>query len=185
MTAAMELAEEGGFDNVRLRDVAQRAGVAMGTLYARFRSKEDILVAVLEEEAEKLEELFATYPATDPLCRDRVYYYFAAVTQLMFTRPNFAKALLRAVATGNHETAGKVARYQGRLNALILAAMHGDGTGHPSTVRADREEEIAFLLQQIWFAALVGWMSGIRDEDDVLRQMNLAIDIVLTGATAG
>lgn len=32
------LAEQGGFEAVRLRDAAAHAGVAMGTLYRRFRS---------------------------------------------------------------------------------------------------------------------------------------------------
>ena len=52
---AIQLAEEGGYDNVRQRDVAARAGVALGTLYKRFRSKEDILSAALDRETEKLE----------------------------------------------------------------------------------------------------------------------------------
>ena len=48
LDVAIELAEEGGFDNVRQRDVAAQAGVALGTLYKRFRSKEMLLVATLE-----------------------------------------------------------------------------------------------------------------------------------------
>ena len=40
--AAVELAEQGGFEAVRLRDVAERSDVALGTLYKYFRSKEDI-----------------------------------------------------------------------------------------------------------------------------------------------
>jgi AcrR family transcriptional regulator len=48
--SAVELAEKGGFEAVRLRDVAAHAGVALGTLYRRFRSKEDLLLAALEQE---------------------------------------------------------------------------------------------------------------------------------------
>ena len=43
--SAVELAEKGGFEAVRLREVASHAGVALGTLYRRFRSKEDLLLA--------------------------------------------------------------------------------------------------------------------------------------------
>ncbi len=60
---AMALAEEGGFDNVRQRDVAANAGVALGTLYKRFRSKEAILCAAIEREAEALEQRMETSPA--------------------------------------------------------------------------------------------------------------------------
>jgi acyl-CoA synthetase (AMP-forming)/AMP-acid ligase II len=51
---AIELAAADGFAAVRLRDVAASAGVALGTLYKRFASKEEILVAALEQESEKL-----------------------------------------------------------------------------------------------------------------------------------
>ena len=44
---AIHLAEEGGYEAVRLRDVAHHAHVALGTLYKRFRSKEDMLIAAL------------------------------------------------------------------------------------------------------------------------------------------
>ena len=50
---AVELAESGGFEAVRMRDVAAHAGVALGTFYKRFRSKEDLLVAALEMESDR------------------------------------------------------------------------------------------------------------------------------------
>src|SRR6478735_7574049 len=63
---AIQLAEEGGYDNVRQRDVAARAGVALGTLYKRFRSKEDILSAALDRETEKLERKLEKGPVKGP-----------------------------------------------------------------------------------------------------------------------
>ena len=48
LETAIELAEKGGFSAVRLRDVAEQAGVALGTVYKRFQSKEDMLMAALE-----------------------------------------------------------------------------------------------------------------------------------------
>lgn len=182
MDAAMELADEGGFEAVRLRDVASRAGVALGTLYARFRSKEDILVAVLEQEALKLEEVLEHLDWDTGTAGDRVHLYFGIATRAMFERPNFGRAVLRAVSAGNPETAGKIARYQQRLNVLIVRAMRG--TAERGPVPARHENDVAFLLQQIWFAALVGWMSGIREEDEVMAQMRMAIDIVLAGAAS-
>ena len=53
--AAVDLAEKGGFEAVRLRDVAEQSDVALGTLYKYFRSKEDILLFALNEEIERLE----------------------------------------------------------------------------------------------------------------------------------
>ena len=178
----MELADEGGFEAVRLRDVAARAGVALGTLYARFRSKEDILIAVLEQEAGKLEELLEQFPSESELVGERVLYFFGVATQAMFTRPNFGRAVLRAVATGTPDTAGKIARYQARLNGPIIAALRGPKNDGP--VPEARHTEIAFLMQNVWFAALVGWMSGIREEAEVMQQMSMATQLILDGVSA-
>src|SRR5215468_12072123 len=60
--AAVELAEQGGFEAVRLRDVAERSDVALGTLYKYFRSKEDILLFALAEELERLEAAIVARP---------------------------------------------------------------------------------------------------------------------------
>ncbi|MFT4975736.1 MAG: AcrR family transcriptional regulator [Myxococcota bacterium] len=54
---AVYLAEEGGYEAVRLREVATRAQVALGTLYKRFRSKEDMLIAALGLEFSRVEVL--------------------------------------------------------------------------------------------------------------------------------
>ena len=63
LDVAIDLAEEGGFDNVRQRDVADQAGVALGTLYKSFASKEDLLSAALEREAQTLERKMEQRPA--------------------------------------------------------------------------------------------------------------------------
>ena len=63
VATAIDLAEKGGFEAVRLRDVAADAEVALGTLYRRFRSKEDLLIAALELETEELERRGGQHPA--------------------------------------------------------------------------------------------------------------------------
>ena len=76
---ALALAEEGGFEAVRLRDVAAHAGVAMGTLYRRFRSKEDLLVAALEYETRGLARRVEQRPLVgeDPLTRVMGFFKMA------------------------------------------------------------------------------------------------------------
>ena len=45
LDAALELAAEGGYDAVQMRDVAARAQVALGTIYRYFSSKDHLLAA--------------------------------------------------------------------------------------------------------------------------------------------
>ena len=47
LAVAQELAREGGYDAVVMREVAERSGVALGTLYRYFASKDHLLAEVL------------------------------------------------------------------------------------------------------------------------------------------
>ena len=78
--SAVELAEQGGFEGVRLRDVASHAGVALGTLYRRFSSKEDLLLAALERETRDLERRVSLRPPRGTSGTERVAAFFSVGT---------------------------------------------------------------------------------------------------------
>lgn len=62
--ATLKLAAEGGFDAVQMRDVASAAGVALGTVYRYFDSKERLLLEANVEQLEALDARLAARPAT-------------------------------------------------------------------------------------------------------------------------
>lgn len=182
VATAIELAEKGGFEAVRLRDVASEADVALGTLYRYFRSKEDLLIAALNSEVEDLEaSMTAKIPsATDPL--QRVSDFFRGATKGLTRRPRLSRAILRAAASGDRELAEKVAMFHTRMSAMIKAALRG-----PDEVNAMEDsaaEKVAWVLECVWFAALVGWAGGLQDQTEVIEQMNTAAALVLRGSGA-
>ena len=185
LDVAVALAEEGGFENVRQRDVAANAGVALGTLYKRFRSKEDILMAALERETEVLERRMELNPALGRTPTERVTSFFQIVTKGLCRKPKYARAVLRAMASGEAGVAQTVASYQGRMNGLIIAALRGVGRlsfNDATTAPASKKEtRLAFLLQQLWFAALVGWSAGLTTQNDVIEQLKGATTLILRG----
>jgi AcrR family transcriptional regulator len=155
LDVAIALAEKGGYDNVRQRDVAAQAGVALATLYKRFRSKEDILVAALEREAAVLERKMEDNAVRGATPLDRVAAFFRLVTRGFVRKPNYARAVIRAMASGVPEIVNNVTAYQGRMNGLIIAALRGTGrlgyaeaTASPPT---KKEQLLALLAQQVWF----------------------------------
>ena len=77
---AIELAERGGFEAVRLRDVAAHAGVALGTVYRRFRGKGDLLLAALEQLVAVHEAELARHPARGDTALARVTSFFESTT---------------------------------------------------------------------------------------------------------
>jgi len=185
LDVAVDLAEEGGFDNVRQRDVAANAGVALGTLYKNFRSKEDLLSAALERQAEVLERKMERTPAKGDTPLERALSVIQIMTRALCRKPNYARAVVRAMASGVPEVAANVAGYQGRVNGLLIAAMRGEGrlgfseaTSSPPT---ERESIFSFLLQQIWFASLVGWSAGLVDQGSIMDQLRLAGTVLARG----
>ncbi|MFN2378454.1 MAG: TetR/AcrR family transcriptional regulator [Candidatus Binatia bacterium] len=189
---AIELAEKGGFEAVRLRDVAAEADVALGTLYRYFRSKEDMLIAALNSEVEGLEARIQARPMSGDTPLARVDAFFRAATKGLMRRPRLARAILRAAASGDHELAEKVAAFHSRMSAMILAAMHGqpvvaavsgngagDGPGAAAQVATHDELAVAALLQHIWFSCLIGWAGGLMGQNDVIDRMGSATALLL------
>jgi AcrR family transcriptional regulator len=183
LDVAISLAEEGGFDNVRQRDVAAHAGVALGTLYKRFRSKEDILVAALDRETENLERRMESKPAVGDTPLDRVVAFFQLATRGMCKKPKYARAVLRAVASGEPEVAAKVAAYQDRVMGLVIGALRGVGRIGPKdpSPPTTAEQTLAYGLQSIWFASLVGWSAGLLSQTQVVDHMRTMGDVLTRG----
>jgi AcrR family transcriptional regulator len=184
LDVAIDLAEEGGFDNVRQRDVADQAGVALGTLYKSFASKEDLLSAALEREAQTLERKMEQRPAAGATPSERLKALFKIVTRAMCRKPKYARAVLRAMASGEPEVASHVASYQDRMNRIIIAALRGGDFPTPASAPSEREATVAVYLQRIWFASLVGWSAGLHGQNDVIEQVEKACDLLLD-ATKG
>jgi len=178
IATAVALAEQGGFEAVRLRDVASHAGVALGTLYRHFRSKDDLLVAALASEAAGLAERMAKHPPDGPTALERVTSFFAAATRTLCRKPKLARAVLRAASSDEPELAGKIRAFHGVAGELLLRAMRGD-PGATLDSASEHEIRVCAVLQQVWFAALIGWMSNLHKQSEVVAQVRIAAELLL------
>ena len=186
VASAIELAEEGGFEAVRLRDVAAHAGVALGTLYRRFHSKEDLLIAVLKLETRDLERRFALRPPKGADELERVIAFFSLATRGLLRRPNLARALLKAAASGEPDLAQKVASFHDCVGRMVVMSLRGvvsraDG-GLCDPGASERESKLADTLDLIWFALLVGWSGGVHGQAAVIEKMRTSAGLVLRGS---
>ena len=183
---ALALAEQGGFEAVRLRDVAAHAGVAMGTLYRRFRSKEDLLVAELEYETSALARRVERKPIEGEDHLTRVMGFFRLATNGMIRRPNLARALVKAAASGDPDLAKRVASFHGRVEGMIVTTLHGPGfPSGPNGRSSHLEETLAYNLNVFWFALMVGWSGGLHSRDDVIERMETVAAMLLRAAAEG
>jgi len=182
---AIELAEKGGFEAVRLRDVAAEADVAIGTLYRHFRSKEDLLIAVLTTEVEQLESRMRSRPTPGATELERACEFFRAATNGLVRRPRLSRAILRAAAGGDRELSDKVAGFHVRVTDVILQAMRGRtasaGAAAADAISSADEKAVAELLRHVWFSCLIAWGGGLMNPDQVNAQMTVAAAILMRG----
>jgi AcrR family transcriptional regulator len=177
--STIELAEEGGFEAVRLRDVAARAEVAMGTLYRRFHSKEDLLVAALELETRAIEERMRQRPPKGGNSTERAISFFALTTQGMLRRPNLSRAMLKAAAAGEPALARKVGLFHDMMRRMIVGALRGQPVELEDESMTDRERLLGDVMNRVWFAVMVGWSGGLYTSAQINQQMRAAAELIL------
>jgi AcrR family transcriptional regulator len=185
--AAIRLAEAGGFEGVRLRDVAEASGVALGTLYKYFRSKEDVLLFAVNEDTRELLRVMAERPPRARAAQERVVELFARATRGLTRRPSFARAVVRAIATSDASSAAQQAAFHLRMTRMVVAALRGEAPDIAAplseAVGTERERRIALVLQNVWFASLVGWASGLHPIGTVTQRVEEAAALALAPHT--
>jgi AcrR family transcriptional regulator len=175
---AMELAERDGYDAVRLRDLADQAGVALATVYRRFSCKEDILAAALDQQVQVAAEMLRGQPLPGDTPTERLDWFFRLTTEALAEQPKLSAAMLRTVASGVPDLAERVTRYHGHMTELILGVYRG---GFSQEFPSEEERMLAVLLQDVWFGALVGWTGGMLSPEEVLEQTSVATRWLLAG----
>ena len=87
MQAALELIAEQGFHRAPIAEIAEKAGVAAGTIYRYFESK-DVLITELHRELEDkiMAVLQEGYPSGRPL-RERFLYLIRELLRYFITNP--------------------------------------------------------------------------------------------------
>jgi len=101
----IELIGEVGADAVQMRDVAQRSGVALGTVYRYFRSKEHLLASALLDWQRRLTRrvvAMAGAPKADPL--PGVLDYLRRALRAFHRNPEMTALMLRTMTSGDPES---------------------------------------------------------------------------------
>ena len=94
LRVALELAGEGGYEGVQMREVAERADVALGTVYHYFTSKDHLLAESLTEWIRGLEANVARNPARGDTTLERVLDLLRRVTRAMQSNQKVSAALI-------------------------------------------------------------------------------------------
>jgi AcrR family transcriptional regulator len=147
LLVAAELASEGGYDAITMRDVAIRANVGLATLYRYFNSKDHLLREAAAQRGLQVLNSFALQPPTGVTRRDRMTNVFSRVISSTASDLKFSSAGVSALIS--EETAANSLDYwQNLLLIPFIRLAVGDQLN-------ELESEISEILGHVFFSLMV------------------------------
>ncbi|WP_026919704.1 cholesterol catabolism transcriptional regulator KstR [Gordonia shandongensis] len=177
LDATLALASKGGYDAVQMRAVADKADVAVGTLYRYFPSKVHLLVTSLSRELERVEGRVdrTQLPGEGPM--DRLRYVLDMITFAMQRDPLLTEAMTRAFMFADASATSEVDRVAGIIDRLLAGAMLDPS--EPDAEPTQHELAVARVISDVWMSNLVQWLTRRASAADVTNRMELTIKLLL------
>ncbi|CRK59610.1 Transcriptional regulator, TetR family [Alloactinosynnema sp. L-07] len=171
LDATIALASKGGFEAVQMRAVAEKADVALGTLYRYFPSKIHLLVTGLARELERGTERMdrATIPGATPY--ERVLFVLGRVTRAMQRDPHLTEAMTRAFMFADASAAAEVDTVGKLMDRMFGHAMHDEPT--------EEDMAVARVIADVWLSNLVAWVTRRATANDVAARLELTVRLLL------
>ena len=172
----IDLIGEVGADAVQMRDVAQRSGVALATVYRYFRSKEHLLAAALEDWQKRLtRRILAARGSTDEGPLPGMLDYLQRAQRAFHRNPNMTALMLQAMTSADPEAKAAL-DHMNRTNVeMFNRLLEG--------VAEDDIPNVSFGLNAALSNALAGVLAGMLTLDESLNRVEW-VARTLIGATA-
>lgn len=175
--AALELLEEGEeYERIQMRDVAERAGVALGTLYRYFTSKEHLYAAVLLEWSEtfrlRSERGDSRAQSDEARLRGRLHRTVRAFER----HPQFLRAEIQ-LESSNDANARKLFQAFADRHQRVMAAALRD-------VDPPRAAAVIEATSAVMAVRLRSWALGRASIREVHDAVDRAVDLIFSTSSA-
>lgn len=171
ITAVIELATEGGYDAVQIREVAQRAEVALGTVYRYFVSKDHLLAEAMLESTQSLAAEIEKRPPSGNTPCDKVLDIIDRAIGGLTTVPNLGMAFV----TGLNSPGPEVAEAQEAMHKVMSGIL---ALGFPPDFDPDLQRRIVRTTEHVWGSTMTGWMIGWMTIEQAKAEVSDAVRLL-------
>jgi AcrR family transcriptional regulator len=168
---AVALLATDDYDQIHMRLVADRAGVALGTLYRYFPSKERLFATALSSWGLSFEQSYQRTirsSESDPAVRLR--RTMQVVVKAFERSPRFFGLMMALQTSDDPEVAQLYQRFSGTTNRVIRDALEG--------VEPRWIEPIETMAWAAVFNLLRGWSTGAMPMAEVRRRLDECIQVL-------
>ncbi|MDE0884494.1 MAG: helix-turn-helix domain containing protein [Myxococcota bacterium] len=180
LKAARELFEERGFDEATLRAIAERAGMGASSIYRHFQSKEELLIADLDELQEEAWRRFREGDDRKAPTRKRVTRFLDAQHQLLAEDSDLTLIALRATTRPGVRVAQQVLALNDRTIGLLMEIMQM-GRMQSQLKRNVDVLEAARVVFNITQGARIPWANGLTDAETCRQAIQKGVDLLFGG----
>lgn len=173
LDATLALASKGGYDAVQMRTVADKADVAVGTLYRYFPSKVHLLVTSLARELGRVESKVDRSQLRGDNAIERLRHVLDMITFAMQRDPLLTEAMTRAFMFADASATAEVDQVASIIDRLLAGAIVDEG--EPT----DEDLAIARVLADVWMSNLVQWLTRRASATDVTNRLELTVRLLL------
>jgi TetR/AcrR family transcriptional regulator, cholesterol catabolism regulator len=145
----------GGEDALQMKDLSQRAGVSVATLYRYFPAKDHVLLGILLRNYTAALARISAEVAAGPTPRERVTGHLLREFRAQQREPRLTAALSRVIS----ETRRSYSEVIEQVEHLHLQMLeHVAGAGQPLSAQ---QRQLLPVVQAIFGAATRRWLSGV------------------------
>lgn len=168
----IELIADVGAEAVQMRDVAQRSGVALATVYRYFSSKDHLLAAALEDWQKRLTRRILAAggpPDRDPL--PGVLDYLRRALRAFHRNPEMAALMLRLLTSTDPEAKATIDQMNRTNVEMFNRLLEG--------IVPEDIPNVGFVLNAALSGALTGLLTGRLTLDDAVSHVEWVTRVLL------
>ena len=179
INAAEDVFTQKGFDEARMDDIAEETGLSKGTLYLYFKSKDELIIAILDRIFQREFKALGTMDFSDSSATDAIWEFVDTVSKdveimLRLTPITFE---FMGLAFRNKFVQKAFKSYFGRyMKILIPIIQHGINTGEFRQVDA---YEVAIAAGAVMEGTILLWVydkSMVDPEKHIRSGMKLLLE---------
>ena len=172
VNAALELLKVGEYDKIQMRDIAEEADVALGTVYRYFASKEHLFAAVLVIWSSSLHQRVQRRPLVGDTPVEMLDDLMGRVLNAFDRYPQFLRLIIVLENTPDPYARKLHAEFSGRTGDTFLEPL--------ASLDPDDARDVTDVVKAVLWSLLRSWSQGTMPMKEARRRMSRAIELIFS-----
>ena len=168
--AAMQMMFDTDYDKIQVKDIAEQADVALGTLYRYFNSKDHLMACAIESWAASFDQRIEQSPSGSPGARVRATYRRAV--RAFERQPRVYGALIHVQSSTDPYAIEVTRAFSQRLIGAFGDALES------STMSDGRRAAVVGVMSAVLDGSLRRWQLGHLPIASVYKAIDDAVDLI-------